>query len=543
MLIDNGAYWWNDQTKRNIMKNYVYKDKLLGPIIADKIDDSFAKTILFEYYDSVYKERQTNPSFIVGRRGSGKTAYLDHLDLSGRYSIVIKLKKDKLIEEVILWINQHGGRKHFVESINDYWNTIIYSLICAEILREYPNIIEPNSFIRKFINSIHVISNGSAVGFVKRLLHRASLTMKEKAGSGDLISALFVDFIDSIDEPHVFLREKIDEFCAKHKIKVAVLIDSLERYNLDETDIETSLEGFLKSVGSHSGRFKPQIKCCIPSEIYYHFRGLSSNIDKDFVSNPVLFLHWKPIEILSLIAHRMIIHIRLYGDGDARLNRQLLDVDLSNRDGVRDFFRLSLGENLINECGTPERPETFILRHTQMTPRHALGIFNSILSINVSENKQYAQICTESVIKGTYSVINDLADGVCAAYKYQYPKAWAICRDMVSRLPDRFGHADIESLYRRYIKARPLEKSSVSELSISRMLIEIGCIGVIVEDTNQYTNCQFEYNSRPEIIPPYQGDEIFCVHPMFRGPLSRPSSPKAVYPVGCDPYSVAAMGS
>lgn len=526
--------WTEDPEQVAIIKNYVYKDRLVGPVAADRIEHPVAKKLLFEYYDRIYRDREINPSFIVGRRGSGKTAYLDHIDLAKKYDVVIKLNQDKLIEDTLEWMNRSTSNKHFVEPVSSYWDSLFYTLLAAELLRIYPALISENEFISKFLGSLNVTSNGSATGFVRRLMERLTKRIQARADKGDIISAIFYDFMSSIDEPHLVLKRQVDDFCRRYKLKVVILIDSLERYNLDTAEIRSSVEGFLKSVGNHDERFRPQIKCCIPSELFYHFRDISTNVEKDFSSSP-LFLHWRPLEILSMVAHRMLIHINLYDDGDQALNKHLKSLDVSSRDGTYEFFRLCFDDEVVNECGVRERPETFILRHTQLTPRQAILIFHSILKLNRSLRREYARIPPHLVTQGTYQVLNELASGVCGAYHFQYPYAWRICRDVVNRLPYVFGYKEMDNLYRAYVRKLGLPGLDMDEFSLARMLIEIGCIGPIQTSTDRYIICQYEFNSRGELIP--SRDSRFCVHPMFRGPVPSCGGQKTIYPSGLDPWS------
>ena len=60
------------------IKPYITKDEPFGPIDAFDIDPQDKKVLgfLFEKQNNIYKSLRNRPSIIMGRRGSGKTAYL-----------------------------------------------------------------------------------------------------------------------------------------------------------------------------------------------------------------------------------------------------------------------------------------------------------------------------------------------------------------------------------------------------------------------------------------------------------------------------------
>ncbi|SDX74585.1 hypothetical protein SAMN05444336_109100 [Albimonas donghaensis] len=526
--------WWEDKRTCALMREYVFRNQLVGPTDADIISDPEARRILFDFHDRLYKQKDSSPSYVVGRRGSGKTAYLSYIEGFGKYDICINIDKWKVFKEVGE-ISSQGGGTVFVEEMDDYWDSVLFTIILSELRRRYPRLISRDQFLENYFGELGVERANSATSFLTRLIRR--LNGRYASGSsGGMLSALFGELFNEFDEPGRELRQRVESLCRDNEIRVVILIDSLESYKVDDERVSDGIKGFLKSVGKfNTRRNRPEVRCCIPSELYYNFLALSTNAGKDF--NPPLFLHWKSSEILSVVAHRMCIHMRLYNDGSSVRNRELLGLNLDSRQGLQRFFEKVFPEMVTNETGDLERPEIFILRHTQMLPRQALKIFHSVIRENYSETGEYAYIQPRHVLDGTYKIVNELATSVCTAFRASYPGAWKVCRDVVPRLGYTFKLDELEVIYRRHLRGRPGISEKVTELDFARMLIELGCIGVQQNVSDRYQVAQFEYNSRGELMP--RGTDTLCVHPMFRGPNGDRKSDealKSVYPVGVDPY-------
>ena len=70
-----------------------------------------------------------------------------------------------------------------------------------------------------------------------------------------------------------------------------------------------AISGFLKSLASFRVPGSPiDVRCCIPSEIYYSLFEISTNPNKDFANSQIL--HWSSMELLELAAVRFATFLR-----------------------------------------------------------------------------------------------------------------------------------------------------------------------------------------------------------------------------------------
>src|SRR5688500_16792986 len=153
-----------------------------------------------------------------------------------------------------------------------------------------------------------------------------------------------------------------------------ILMDSLDDFQLDIDSVARSLQGLLKVVGAmNKPRDVVDIRFCLPSEVYHRFMKLSSNPNKDF--RRALKLQWTAGELLLLGAQRLKFYIDLHYP-NSLMGISLLD--LTSRADALKLFQAVLPERITNQKGFQEDTISYILRHTQLLPRHFLILVNSI---------------------------------------------------------------------------------------------------------------------------------------------------------------------
>ncbi|MEJ0043617.1 MAG: hypothetical protein WDM81_15980 [Rhizomicrobium sp.] len=88
-------------------------------------------------------------------------------------------------------------------------------------------------------------------------------------------------------------------------------------------------------------------------------------------------IRWKPIDLLAVTAHRYRLFAQIH---DPVLFAMTGEKDIATRDGIHDFFKIVMPREFRNSLGDPEDPLAYIMRHTQLLPRHTIAIFNSIIT-------------------------------------------------------------------------------------------------------------------------------------------------------------------
>ena len=519
---------------RDELKNYFHKGNILGPTAMDDVKNIDVRKEIFEYHSRIYEKGIGDPSLIIGRRGSGKTAYLQFLEDSNRYGLIVRLKKDDAMSEIIQQMESANIGASYVEQIARLWLGLLYIAVIAEMNKAFPNIIAGDEDLVKIRTELGLNDTDSPISLIHKILKRAAQRSQEGwwANVVNLLESLLSIKQASIE----FLEEKISKICKCHKLKILISIDSLEEYDITDYKKDSALKGFLKAVGHFNNvRNGIRIRCCLPSETYAHLLNISSNPDKDFPSS--MTLHWRAKELLSLLAHRIAIHMELYGDGPDADIKTALAIDRTHPAGVNEFLDLALGTVLINENGNTEKPIFFLLRHTQMIPRHLVMLLNDIMrDTDHHFHRKYFDV-PDSIIKNIVaSRSNEISNGIINAYRYVYPNSEKTLKTAVAHLPSVFSESDMDKVFSRRLKS--IENGSQRNSSdILEMLIRTGCVGRVLDSDERYVRGLFEYNAR---VPPFSEQDKFCVHPMFKCSqalmgLQGNHSIIAIHPVGAHP--------
>jgi hypothetical protein len=74
------------------LKEFVNPDQPFGPIAAPTISNYQAFSSLFDSENAIARELNKRPAWIIGRRGAGKTAFLNSLSLDPRYTVIVALE-------------------------------------------------------------------------------------------------------------------------------------------------------------------------------------------------------------------------------------------------------------------------------------------------------------------------------------------------------------------------------------------------------------------------------------------------------------------
>ncbi len=118
-------------------KNYIRPDQPFGPIRTEKISDLEVVDALFDKENKINEAINLSPSFIVGRRGAGKTALLKER-LFKEDDISIELKTFDAFSNVIETINKISKEKVlFVDHIANIWEFTFWNAIFIKLISKY----------------------------------------------------------------------------------------------------------------------------------------------------------------------------------------------------------------------------------------------------------------------------------------------------------------------------------------------------------------------------------------------------------------------
>jgi hypothetical protein len=243
-------------------------------------------------------------------------------------------------------------------------------------------------------------------------------------------------------------------------------------------------------------------------------------------------IKWKPIDLIRIVAHRLRVSSKIY---DKKLYEQIKGLDFSKRDDIHVLFDLVLPKSITNGQGTEENPLAYMIRHTQMLPRHILAIFNSALSAHYSANKTFSAMSEDAIRSGIIAVQKVIAAQILLPYEHLFPKLLAQCRTI---LPDLNPICDYGHL--RKVEGRFKRQIEEDVTSVWTSLFEMGVLGRSIGHdgsaaTDRYCYGQFHFNIDGAFGLATDGE--FCFHPVFSrafGMTRRNGDKRVVYPAHID---------
>ncbi len=508
----------------NTIRPYITKDEPFGPIDSGDIDSKDLKALLmlFEKHNWIYKNLHSRPSIIIGRRGSGKTYYLRSVFFDQQYDYYVEIRTPRVLGQVAKAIQKLSTEVVFSEMVSELWDTILWISVLLEI-RKHPILQQDTlNVVNGYLDKMRVRPTDTVEDALRNVATMLEeIVSKSSATESDLLWG--ADMISLNDAKTVVLKDL--ETADK---KFAILMDSLDDFQLDIESVSRSLQGLLKIVGSmNKPRDRVDIRFCLPSELYHRFVKLSSNPNKDF--RRALKLQWNASELILIGAQRLMFHLAL---NHPEFYKNFTHLDLTKRADALTFFSAALPERITNHVGYAEETMSYILRHTQLLPRHFLILLNSIFKSpnNGGQRGNPFPVSEERIVNGIRQMEDFMVREIFVAFNLIYPTAEETCRRCLPELGHKFTMGDLHRVFTRHGKA---VFGSDNLFDFQRMLLEIGAIGRVIpgKERDLYIKGNFEYTVQHQLS--LSQDDELCVHPLFSGIFhGSGKQERPVYPYG-----------
>ncbi|WP_370296396.1 P-loop ATPase, Sll1717 family [Poseidonocella sp. HB161398] len=486
------------------LRRFVNRAAPFGPINASTLLESeIANDILFNTRNKVWEFYQKRPRIVIGRKGSGKTSILSRTQKLEEYKFVVNVPTAKAISEFrkAVYPNSSDVGLVFVEEAAEYWdrflNTEIMALLPIDQIEELPA-------VKNYLESINRGSGGVAQSLSAALnQNRESL---DGGHIGYFIRSALDFFRNDSNSTYKKALTELDCFLDEKKTKAVVILDSIENYHLDIPQNAETVRALLRCTGEYGTKLR-SLRVCLPAELYFELRELSENVEKDFVD--AMAIHWLPIELMTVIAWRYLVYLKLYSPEDlARFS----GLDIGSRDHVNQILDSFLPNETINSSGKKEFTIAYIFRHSQLLPRHLIGIMNGIFSDGRSKSVFGEEV---SICDGVKAAEQSIYEGVKSAFRKKYPNLDSVCAVTLTELPRFFGDSELHKVYSYHGKAAMSAIGISDYREFKRMLVEVGAIGRASERTDIYADAEFEYAVRGRLNMSVR-DEL-CLHPIFSG--------------------------
>lgn len=516
-------------------------DSPLGPISTPIGELGKAKRL----HDLLFDPRTTlsrrnddlRPWVIVGRRGAGKTAFLYHRCFSGIYEHNVEIESAQVFRTIGLTIETVLDQSNedyapFVENVSRLWKAIFMTSVMSKVCKAYRYDQTMNSdpyllAMRDYLERIGVDGQIAPQSIMTRLIQKAR---EVNAGAPLDVSEDLEDvLINQIGVGEA--TSALEAFCETRRQKVIILIDSVEQFPIDDFRMDAAAAGLLHLISQLRLAYSPVHICyCIPSELYHHYAAtISANPEKDFES--MLMLQWNASELMKMSALRLDKYLSSLRSPRIRRDNGL--PDNPDRDDVYQFWRRLMPKQVVNNLGKPEDSFAYIVRHTQLLPRHVIGIFNQIIRLALMRDDDRFRITEDDIVKGVRLAANSICAGVISSYRQIHPSGGELCESMLPHMTNAFTMSEFRRFYRNY--GRGIVADYYEAL---QMFKELGIFGIVVEETKVYHIGEFEYTQPGSMA--LSEDDVFCIHPAFAGQFrvgrdnNGWTSKKEVYPYGTD---------
>lgn len=541
----------NDRQKEEFSR-LVNEDAPLGPyyynVEGDDVSSKYHQVLFDDHSDYLYKNESRSPALVIGRRGSGKSTYINNLSqqkvavIPTKNNLPIILNSWELIREVasrLIELELLPGTVNPEETAK-FWELIIL----LEVVREISTSREAEIPLRlkKYVAAFALAEVSSGVGGLVQSITQMWKNNNVTAGRIVTVSSLLNKLMDTA-QGFLDIREDVNEALYELGLAAVVLLDNPESPPTGEVApivaefvhnqyyyTDDALAGLLQlctSMNSNAGSYV-QIRMCIPSEQYKHYIERASQPERFGYRH---LLHWKTSDILALTANRILLFGHIYKEYFPGVTyERLSSLDLYDRDDIREFFGIIFDCRVENGRSDylyrrKEDPIVYIVRHTQLLPRQIIRYFNSILSKAIKLNGSVVISEHEHIKQGVASIETHLAKEIARSYEHSYSGSSKIVAVAMKKFPMVFGASHLEAIYKNYVlKDKEIVEIIENSPSISavnsvqkfiRMLEEMGAIGKVIgtPEAHKYVNAEFEYNIDGNLVT--NNETKYSPHPLF----------------------------
>jgi hypothetical protein len=385
----------------------------LGP---DYLDSRAKLVTPLVYRDNLpYRRLVSNPSIIVGRKGSGKTSILRSVELDDHYDpeMIIDLPPDDTFAAIVRTINGNVKELLFVEQIAGVWEFLLWNIVIAKLLRRYTP--ENNSVVTALANYCSALDL-PIDGHPYRILQASLQAIQHRPAADGVIDYVRYESHGGMTFPDALAASQL--VMRANDRKGILLLDSLEKFQLDIEGMYPAISGFLKSLASFRVPGSPiDVRCCIPSEIYYSLFEISTNPNKDFANSQIL--HWSSMELLELAAVRFATFLRRR---NIALYERLIDhMNFHDRRAIREFWLRFVPPHVISQTGLQEDTLAYIMRHTQLLPRHIIKYANEIFAGKLTTFAKGGILDGRSIVDAISRIESSICGDVIAGRSYRDP--------------------------------------------------------------------------------------------------------------------------
>ncbi|MEU5692367.1 hypothetical protein [Actinosynnema sp. NPDC020468] len=515
-------------------------DQPFGPIVTEDVVHLGRSQVdqLFDRGNRSYRlaVAESTPTYIIGRKGAGKTAFLLGSNLAGGAPREV-LRTENVYHEMLKVLHAYS-REHepFVDQRAALWHALFdhVALFHAWVGFDGDDRLGRLNVLGAYLGP-STEPGVTASEVAERFLGELRRRIEEHSGES------LREAVDNVTHggavPFAQARAAMHDLPADRPL--VIVMDNLEDLHLRLPELTPALTGLFRCVGTMIARNRDNrpfgVQICLPSELFDKLHEIAAAPEKD-LRGRYLKIFWTAPELLRLTGNRLALYLRTHHPAQLEvLRRKASGIDPS--EPAVSLLRAALPERVRTGLDFEEDPLAYLLRHTQLLPRHLIQILNCVFSRRDRGSTPWA-VTPTAVIAGTRYAEHVLVTGVLTAYQASFPLAGAVLRKLAGRVDISFPARSLHKVYNQQ-GVRKLTGLDFDEFLA--MLFTLGVLGVRFDQTGRYNKAHFQYTFDYDLVAREDVDEL-CVHPLFTRYLLERSLPRlreagahATYPYGCDP--------
>jgi len=518
-----------------VKKGYYPETEAFGPIEAADLLDKNGKLsssyVISNTIKNTLEYRGSRRALVIGRKGSGKTTLLLMSKSDTKISCVLDIGGD--FPSVVNALSKEVLTK-YTEPAARIWSTVVWNTIVLSSYVQLKDKIhllsnKEHAVLKSYVQNLEACIDGKTTNKAAKFADTVSGTVNK--GSVGLAAAMVTAALKndvSIDEV-ITIAEKLLKLCHK---KAIVLIDTMEFYGVKQGQAAKDCIRGLLNCCARIHHESEQLECRLffPDELTQFVKtDISNSVLKDF--RDVQYLRWQSSELICLAALRLRDKIGIESKPEWKME-ELTYTNVRIAQGVLHNFLPVL---INNTEKSQVEVLSYILRHTQSTPRQLLVILNSLASHTIStDGSNYdikeGKLSTE-LIKDTVRICaQEFYTDILATYREIYPEFEKVLSRLLPRLSSVFTDDELVSVFRACeIKA----DYGLDFENLKFALSDIGAIGIVNDERSneQTVYGTFSYMREQRLL--LTASKRYCVHPIFSSVHEQMNkSPITVYPKG-----------
>lgn len=487
-----------------------------------------------------------NPYFVVGRKGAGKTAFLlgaafaDNADVELIRSEDVYTEVDKLRRR---YTEAHGPL--VADRLAYAWEVLLLHAAMLAITRSKSL---PKSEARR-----NLWKYMSAFGQPLEIKNDDLLAAVSAAMTDVLLNAApgqsFRSACWSIEPGGRAFSDAVEWMRAivggADPKAIYVVVDNLEDLHVQLDNFAPVITALFRLTSRNAAgddrEFPFRMRFAFPAEMLSRLNALTANAEKDF--RDVQIIRWTAKELIGIVGNRLRTFLDLYfPDAPRELGLPEAHNPTDSAAATATLHAL-LPDEMENRLGGSEKSVAYLMRHTQLLPRHLILMLNHVMRRTIADPKfnGVPRMTQAQLRAGMAEAELRIVNGILTSYQHEYPdigKAMAMMKNQIgvvekaSRLHNIFNQAGVT------------KKTGMDFDEFLDACVGIGALGIVTEhatDAKRYTQGKFSYTFVGDMRL-VENEDYVCVHPLFvsqlfdRHKIEKLAAERqqAIYPYGSD---------